>query len=126
MPGWLWVAIGGATGAVCRHAVNHITAGEKGALIATLLVNVGGCFLIGFFAHWFSTQASEFWPAHARLLLATGFCGAFTTMSALALETYHLWDDGQPMASIGYLVANGALSVLALVVGLAAARSVLA
>lgn len=126
MPGWLWVAIGGATGAVCRYVVNQLTAGEKGALTATLLVNVGGCLLIGFLAHWFSTHSSAFWPAQGRLLLATGFCGAFTTMSALALETYHLWDDGQRMVSVSYLVANGALSVLALVIGLAAARSVLA
>src|ERR1035437_8153936 len=58
----------------------------------TFLVNITGCFLIGLF-DCLATERFVLDPA-ARLLLMTGFCGAFTTFSTLILETSNLMKGG--------------------------------
>jgi CrcB protein len=59
----------------------------------TLIVNLLGCFAIGFF----SALAGEKYllSPQARLLLMTGFCGAFTTFSTFMLETANLMKGGE-------------------------------
>ena len=69
----LLVALGAAVGAPARFAVGLWVPGR----VATLLVNVLGSALLGLLVH-----ASASWIA----LLGTGFCGAFTTYSAFAVE----------------------------------------
>lgn len=59
----------------------------------TLVVNLSGCFLIGVFAA-VSEKKFDLGP-HGRLLLMVGFCGAFTTFSALILETSSLIREGE-------------------------------
>lgn len=59
----------------------------------TLVVNLLGCFVIGFL----SAVAEEkfFLGPDGRILLMTGFCGAFTTFSTFMLETGNLMKDGE-------------------------------
>lgn len=97
----LIVALGSATGGVLRFGAAHL-----GALLplplpwSTLGVNIVGSFLIGLV-----TGGVE--ESTMRLLLATGFCGGFTTFSAFSLETLALGSShGWPLA-----VANIALNV---------------
>lgn len=120
-----WVALGGATGAAARFWVNQLFARNAGMLVSTLTVNVLGCILLGFFFHWFSVREVAWWTGNGRTLLATGFCGAFTTMSALALEVHTLSDQGQTLMAGGYALLNVSLSIAGLAVGVALARYLL-
>lgn len=74
----LLVALGAAAGASARFAV----AVRLPGLRATLVVNVVGSALLGLLAH---PSASTY------ALLGTGFCGAFTTYSAFAVEVVETW-----------------------------------
>jgi CrcB protein len=94
MSRFLVVALGGALGAVSRYSVALVVAiFWKGDFpLATLLINVTGSFILGFFA----TFASEKTPIDPlwRLLVATGFVGAYTTFSTFEYETQRLTESG--------------------------------
>jgi CrcB protein len=107
------IAVGGATGSLLRYALQGV--GQRmieGIFpIGTLLVNVLGCFVIGFLNALFTGP----WPIRAdlRVGLLVGVLGGFTTFSSFGWETFSLANEGQwPRA-----LANVLLSV---VLGLAA------
>ena len=110
------IAIGGAVGSVCRYL---ITVWMKGATteppVATLLINITGCFLIGLFARAFSTSANN--PA-VRAALTVGFCGGFTTFSTFSIEFVTMVQDGREARAVAYAVTSVVVSVLATVAGL--------
>ena len=118
--GILLVAIGGAVGAVARHASNELCRRlleEKfGRLwpLSTLIVNVFGCLAIGYLMALFRRgELSDGW----RLLLVTGGLGALTTFSAFSFETLMLArDDTFALASLN-TVANVVLCLLAVWLG---------
>lgn len=72
----LLVALGGALGAVARWAVGQRLPGRRG----TLAVNVAGSFALG-------VLLAQGASSSAYALLGLGFCGAFTTFSAFALDS---------------------------------------
>lgn len=112
---FLMVAIGGAAGAVARYAVSLVVAlfWKSEFPLATLLINVSGAFILGFF----STMAAERIPVDPlwRLLIATGFVGAYTTFSTFEYETERLTSTG----AAGWALVNVLTSVI---VGFAAVR----
>jgi CrcB protein len=59
---------------------------------------------------------------HARLFLATGVLGGFTTFSAFSLDAVAIWIRGEQIVAGGYVVASVTGSIAALVAGLALAR----
>lgn len=77
----LLVACGGALGASMRFLLGHLL--DERLPLGTLLANVTGSFLLGLLAA--SSLSGEAWA-----LLGTGFCGAFTTYSALAVKSVEL------------------------------------
>jgi fluoride exporter len=91
---FLWVGLGGFLGAVARYGVSLLVArlwsGEFP--LATLLANVGGSFVLGFFAS-FSAGRLGVDPG-LRLMIATGFIGSFTTFSTFEYETHRLLETG--------------------------------
>lgn len=109
------VALGGSIGALARYGVNVAVARwwRVPFPVATLLINAGGCLLLG----WFLARAGRGSPADPalRLFVATGICGAFTTFSTFAHETRDLAVGG----SVGAAVANVALSLAAGLVAVA-------
>ena len=89
----LVVALGGALGSVARYAAGVwlLPVGD-GFPVGTLMVNVIGAYLIGCFARLALTTDAD----HLlRLALITGFCGGFTTFSALSAETLVLVQQGR-------------------------------
>ena len=94
MKGFLVVAIGGALGAMARYAVYLGTAlfWHRPFPLATILINVSGCFILGFFGT-FAAERSTVDP-FLRLLVATGFVGAYTTFSTFEYETQRLTESG--------------------------------
>ncbi len=102
------VALGGALGALARWGIN-LAFGDRPATgfpWATSLINISGCFVIGLFLT-LSAGRFKLDPAWT-LLVATGFCGAFTTFSTFAYETQVLVANGAwPRALLYVLVSNG-------------------
>lgn len=115
---WLMIAIGGAVGAMGRFAVISYVApvAGNGFPLGTLIVNVSGSFLIGvcYVVLDQKLAASPEW----RLLIMTGFLGAFTTFSTFSLDALALWNNGLPMTALSYVLATvvGCLLAVALAV----------
>src|ERR1035437_4107586 len=94
MLAWSSLAAGSLAGGFCRYFMAGAVYRAMGASFpyGTFLVNILGCFLIGLF-DVLATERFVLDPT-ARLLLMTGFCGAFTTFSTLILETSNLMKSG--------------------------------
>lgn len=69
----------------------------------TFLVNIIGCALIGFLI---AMVSKSLLPDPLKLLLITGFCGGFTTFSALGAENLSMIQQNQWTAAIGYSVTS--------------------
>ena len=71
----------------------------------TLAVNLSGCLAIGFIDAL--AEGRKLVSPEARLLLVTGFCGAYTTFSALILETSDLLGSGQTARALLNYLGSG-------------------
>ena len=118
---WLLVFVGGGFGAMARHGVNRAGLALLGPGFPwwTLAVNVTGSFAIGFLAGLFGVLETGH---HARNFLVTGFLGGFTTFSAFSLDALTLWQRGEHSAALSYAIGSVALSLVAVVAGLAVSR----
>ncbi|PLL11853.1 fluoride efflux transporter CrcB [Tabrizicola sp. TH137] len=115
----LLVALGGAAGSVARFLV--VTAAGRvmpGWPLGTLVVNVAGSLAIGV-AYVLLTQRVQVAP-----LVMAGFLGGFTTFSAFSLDAMKLWEGGQAVQAIAYVAASVILSLAAVALGAALARSI--
>lgn len=113
----LIVMLGGAIGAGLRHLVGQAALARLGPGFpwGTLTVNLAGGLLIGLLAGWFvRAGASE----PARLFLAVGVLGGFTTFSAFSLETYLMLQRGEFGIAALYAGSSVAGSVMLLFLGL--------
>jgi CrcB protein len=112
---YLMVALGGFVGAPSRYlldrAVNRRI--ESDLPWGTFLVNISGSFLLGFLT---GLSLGNHLAPMAKLLLGTGFCGAYTTFSTFSFETLRLIEVGQILEAILNAVAS-------LVVGLSGAAA---
>ena len=103
----LLVGAGGAAGSIARYlcqvAINSIYPFRFP--LATLLVNVLGCFIIGLL--YAIAERTSILSLQFRLLLGTGFCGGFTTFSTFAFENMDLIRTGD--TSYFLLYAFGSL-----------------
>ncbi|WP_026381025.1 fluoride efflux transporter CrcB [Afifella pfennigii] len=120
----LLVAAGGAVGAAGRHLVSGSALKLLGPGFphGTLIVNVVGSFLMGLLVAWLALRATHA-GTNLRLFLATGVLGGFTTFSAFSLDVVLLWERGQIEKALLYAVISVAISVTALVAGLALGRN---
>lgn len=118
---YLLVALGGAFGAVGRHAVYNLalTLGIF-APCATLAINGLGALLIGV-AYVTLVERAGLPPA-LQPLLSVGFLGAFTTYSTYSLDAWRLLEQGQPAWALCYLLGTLVLCIAATGAGLMAAR----
>lgn len=94
------VAIGGALGALARFAVSSALP-RLAFPWHTLLVNLAGAFVLGFL---FLDHGMEH---RARLAVAVGFLGAFTTLSTYSVETVELLREGRNTLAAANVAANG-------------------
>jgi CrcB protein len=117
------VALGGGIGASCRHLVNVLAARLLGAGFpaGTLTANVLGGLLMGILAGFLAVRYATGGQG-IRLFLGTGLLGGFTTFSAFSLDAVLLWQRGEPVAAIGYVLASVVLSIAALLAGLSLSR----
>jgi len=113
----LFVFIGGGIGSIARFLVGKwLNTSTSGIPWSTFTVNVIGSLLIGLILGWSlkSNQLSE----TTTLLLATGFCGGFTTFSTFAYENQALLKSGEFLSFGIYTISSIILGLLAVFLGL--------
>lgn len=100
----LAVLLGGCAGGAARFAIVRAwPTGSSGFPWSTLLVNYGGAAALGVLV----VLAGSVWRSrYARPLLGTGFCGAFTTFSAVVVDTDRLLARGDAGIAVAYLAAS--------------------
>ena len=110
------VALGGAIGAVLRWLVELSTVALLDAEpVATLIVNILGCFAMGVLVARVLGGAVR--SALARPFLGTGVLGGFTTFSAYAADAAALTRDGAPALAGAYVVGTLAVCLVAVWAG---------
>ena len=113
----VWIALGGALGALARYGLGGwVQGGTAGTFPwGTLVVNVLGCFLLGFA---FRMLQFSVLPPALRGAVTVGFLGAFTTFSTFSVEAVGLIQEERWSRAIGYVGGSVALGLAALVAGL--------
>jgi fluoride exporter len=86
----------------------------------TLLINVVGSFIVGWFMIW--TTERVLVDPRWRLLVIVGFCGGFTTFSSYAFESVAYFEQGQWALMATNILTNNVLSLVAVLAGMALAR----
>jgi CrcB protein len=82
----------------------------------TLIINVTGSFIIGFFAALTGPDGRVYVGSTARQFVMTGICGGYTTFSSFSLQTLNLMNDGEWVragANVGLSVALCLIAVWA-------------
>jgi len=103
---YFWIAIGSALGGIGRYFCSGVAARLIGETFpwGTLIVNVVGSFIIGFFATLTGPDGRIFVGSNARQFVMVGFCGGYTTFSSFSLQTLNLLQDGE-WAYAGFNIA---------------------
>jgi len=118
----LWISLGAIAGANLRHfAILQVNRWLAGFPYGTLLVNVTGSLLLGFFLFW--AQERNLMDERWRLLVAVGFCGGYTTFSTFAFETFALIEQGNWLLAAANVLISNLVCIGAVMLGAYAARS---
>jgi protein CrcB len=116
---YLWIALGGALGSVGRAWLAIAVARLTGPQFpwGTILVNIAGSFVIGFFGALTGPEGRFSVPGDARAFVMVGICGGFTTFSSFSLQTFDLLRDGRAGQAAGNVLLSVALCLLAVSIG---------
>lgn len=111
----IYIAIGGAAGALLRYSVSgYIFRNSDGLLPwGTIAVNLIGCFIIGFLWNIFENFT---YSPNTRAFIFIGILGAFTTFSTFGIESFYLLKDGEiKLGIINILISNvGGIGLVAI------------
>jgi CrcB protein len=119
MQAYLLVGLGGAVGAMSRYGFGlFVGRFHNGPFpLATFGVNAIGSLLMGLLIGLLARTTPE-WQSEARLFVAVGILGGFTTFSAFSLDVVTLIERGNLITASIYAVASMIVAVLALFAGL--------
>jgi CrcB protein len=121
---YLFIGIGGFSGAIVRYAVGLWIGQRWGRSfpLGTFIINVSGSFLIGFLMPLLTERIIV--NTHWRLMLMVGFLGAYTTFSTFEYETGGLFRDGEWMYAGLNVIGSVVAGFVALKLGEMLARAV--
>ena len=113
----LLIGSGGFIGSVARYYISRLNLfwGFLSIPFGTLIVNILGCFIIGFITG--ISDKSNILTLDVRLFLMVGFCGGFTTFSSFANENLMLLHNGQIISIVLYTALSVVLGFLAVYLG---------
>ena len=116
MKSFLLVFLGGGLGSGLRYLVT-ITMNQYSKVLplGTFTVNIIGCLLIGMILGY--AQRENTLTSNQTLLLATGFCGGFTTFSAFANENLELIKNGEIFNFSVYTIGSVLIGILTVFIG---------
>jgi len=120
--GFALLAVGAIIGAFLRYVMVASPRTLAGMPVNVLAVNVAGSFVLGLFS---VLAVALNLDSNYTLFVATGFCGAFTTMSSFALETSNLMDSNRYILVALNIIANVGLSLGAVLGGKAVGNEVM-
>jgi CrcB protein len=106
------ISLGAIAGALCRFSIGQwlTQALSTGFPLATMLINVSGCFLMGLITTLAATRLN-FRP-DVLLLITTGFLGAYTTFSSYELDAANLIEARNLPADLLYWLGSPVLGLL--------------
>ena len=119
---FFWLALAGAVGTLARYALAGVVQNAVGTLFpwGTAVVNLTGCLLFGLLVAVMEGRYAI--SGETRIILLTGFAGAFTTFSTFIFETEQLLAASRWGLAAGNLAMQNVLGVLALLLGLTLGR----
>ena len=117
----IWVALGGALGAVGRYLVGLSLKTASGFPWATMSVNILGSLLMGLVIGWLSRQNGG--SDALRLFVAVGILGGFTTFSAFSMDLFTLLERRDIAATLLYLGGSLLGGLVAFIIGFMALRA---
>ena len=119
---WVGVASAGAVGAPARYLLDAWISdrNDRDFPAGTLVINVGGSLVLGLVV---GLALYHVFPATARTILGTGFCGAYTTFSTFTLETAQLVERKDRRGALAYIALSVIVSATAAAVGLVLAAA---
>ena len=122
----LWVFCGGVLGTALRFAGETLLPFEgAGWPWATFMINLAGAFILGALLEGLARSGGDTgWRQRVRLFAGTGFCGAFTTYSTLALDVSLLGKGGQIGVAVGYGLGSVVAGVVLAWLGIVSAAEV--
>jgi CrcB protein len=122
---FLVVFLGGGAGALSRYLMSLWVGSlwDGSFPLGTFLINLIGCFLIGFLGGLSERLTIE---PNVRLLLQTGFLGGFTTFSSFGLESFQLLRKGEGWVASGYVLGSNLIGIVLVVAGFFASKAILA
>ena len=116
---YLWIALGGALGSMARYGCSSLVARMVGETFpwGTLIINVVGSLVIGFFATLTGPDGRLLVAPDARQFVMVGICGGYTTFSSFSLQTLNLVRDGDVIGAGANIVASVIACLLAVWLG---------
>lgn len=120
---YVWVAVGGALGSVFRYMLGNAIARVAGDAMpwGTLLINILGSFVIGWFAAATVGGSRVAASPEFRTFVMVGLCGGFTTFSSFSLQTLALYEDGEPLRALANIILSVVLCLGSVWLGAGAA-----
>jgi CrcB protein len=125
MQTYFWIAVGSALGGVARYWCSGVAARLIGETFpwGTLIVNVVGSIVIGFFFTITGSDGRWLVSSTARQFVMVGLCGGYTTFSSFSLQTLNLVHDGEWLYAGLNIGASVILCLLGVWLGHVAATS---
>jgi CrcB protein len=116
---YLWIAVGSALGGMARYWCTGAATRLFGETFpwGTLLVNIFGALVIGFFVALTGPDGRYIVDQNIRTFVTVGLCGGYTTFSAFSLQTMVLMQEGEWLYAGAYILASVLLCLLAVWLG---------